>query len=71
MGSNDRVQAKRLGRIAALAKQYIGDEETVDLWLKQPNRALSGRTPLECVNSKDWMRAVENVLGLIAYGGVS
>jgi putative toxin-antitoxin system antitoxin component (TIGR02293 family) len=61
----------RLARIVALAKQYIGDEETASGWLKRPNRALGGRIPLELIDTELGARAVENVLGRIAYGGVS
>ena len=61
----------RLARIVALAKQYIGDVETAKRWLKRPNRALGGRVPLEFIDTELGARAVENVLGRIAYGGVS
>ena len=61
----------RLARIVALAKQYIGDEEAATRWLKRPNRALGGQIPLELVDTELGAQAVENVLGRIAYGGVS
>ncbi len=61
----------RLARIVALAKQYIGDAETATRWLKRPNRALGGGVPLELIDTELGARAVENVLGRIAYGGVS
>jgi putative toxin-antitoxin system antitoxin component (TIGR02293 family) len=65
---SDRVY--RLARIIALAKHYLGGE-TAPRWLKRPNRALGGRTPLELIDTEPGARAVENVLGRIAYGGVS
>jgi putative toxin-antitoxin system antitoxin component (TIGR02293 family) len=61
----------RLARIVALAKQYIGDIERAKRWLKRPNRALGGKIPLELMDTELGARAVENVLGRIAYGGVS
>jgi putative toxin-antitoxin system antitoxin component (TIGR02293 family) len=61
----------RLARIVALAKQHIGDSETAGRWLKRPNRALGGRSPLEMVDTELGARSVEDVLGRIAYGGVS
>jgi len=61
----------RLARIVALAKQYLGDEEIAIRWLKRPNRALGGRTPLKLIDTEIGARSVENVLGRIAYGGVS
>jgi putative toxin-antitoxin system antitoxin component (TIGR02293 family) len=61
----------RLARIVALAKHYLGDERTATRWLKRPNRALGGRPPLELIDTELGARSVENVLGRIAYGGVS
>lgn len=61
----------RLARIVALAKQYIGDADTATRWLKRPNRALGGSIPLTLVDTELGVRAVENVLGRIAFGGVS
>ena len=61
----------RLARIIALAKQYLGDDETATRWLRRPNRALGGSSPLQLIDTELGARAVENVLGRIAYGGVS
>lgn len=61
----------RLARIVALTKYYLGNEEAASRWLKRPNRALGGRTPLELIDTELGARAVENVLGRIAFGGVS
>jgi putative toxin-antitoxin system antitoxin component (TIGR02293 family) len=61
----------RLARIVALAKQYLGEAEIATRWLKRPNRALGGKVPLEFIDTELGARAVENVLGRIAYGGVS
>ncbi len=61
----------RLARIVALAKEYIGDAAAAARWLKRPNRALGGNVPLEMIDTEPGARAVENVLGRIAFGGVS
>jgi len=61
----------RLARIISLAKRHIGDEQAAARWLRRPNRALGGATPLELVDTELGARAVENVLGRIAYGSVS
>jgi putative toxin-antitoxin system antitoxin component (TIGR02293 family) len=61
----------RLARIVALAKQYLGDDAMATRWLRRPNRALGGSTPLQFIDTELGARAVENVLGRIAYGGVS
>lgn len=61
----------RLARVMALAKRFIGDAERARRWLKRPNRALGGQAPLDLLDTEPGTRAVENVLGRIAYGGVS
>jgi putative toxin-antitoxin system antitoxin component (TIGR02293 family) len=61
----------RLARIVALAKHYLGNDETARRWLRRPNRALGGSAPLQLIDTELGARAVENVLGRIAYGGVS
>ncbi|MCU1272989.1 MAG: hypothetical protein JWO48_420 [Bryobacterales bacterium] len=61
----------KLARIIAWAKHYLGDDETATRWLKRPNRTLGGRSPIESIDSELSARAVENILGHIAYGGVS
>src|SRR5688572_706821 len=66
---SDRVY--RLARIVALAKHYLGDDQKATRWLKRPNRALGGRLPLELIDTEAGARSVENVLGRIAFGGIS
>ena len=61
----------RLARIIALAKHYLGNKEIANRWLKRPNRALGGSAPLGLIDTELGARTVENVLGRIAYGGVS
>jgi putative toxin-antitoxin system antitoxin component (TIGR02293 family) len=61
----------RLARIVALAKQFLGENEIAIRWLKTPNRALGGKLPLDLIDTEPGARSVENVLGRIAYGGVS
>ena len=61
----------RLARIVALAKHYMGDEEIATSWLREPNQALGGVVPLDLVDTELGARSVENILGRIAYGGIS
>lgn len=61
----------RLARIVALAKHYLGNDEMATRWLRRPNRALGGSTPLQLIDTELGARTVENVLGRVAYGGVS
>ena len=61
----------RLARIVALADEFLGDHEKAPRWLKRPNRALGGMAPVEALDTELGARQVENILGRIAYGGVS
>jgi putative toxin-antitoxin system antitoxin component (TIGR02293 family) len=61
----------RLARIVAIASEYLGDRERAMRWLKHPNRALGGLAPVAAIDTELGARQVENVLGRIAYGGIS
>jgi len=61
----------RLARIVALANEYLGDHVRALHWLKHPNRALGGIAPVTAIDTELGARQVENVLGRIAYGGIS
>lgn len=66
---SDRIY--RLARIVALAKSSLGGREAATRWLKRANRALGGKAPLAVIDTEIGARSVENVLGRIAFGGVS
>jgi len=61
----------RLARIVALADQNLGDHERAMRWLKHSNRALGGLAPIAAIDTELGARQVENILGRIAYGGIS
>lgn len=61
----------RLARLVAIARQYLGGDERALSWLKRPNRALGGIAPVAAMDTEPGARQVENILGRIAYGGVS
>jgi putative toxin-antitoxin system antitoxin component (TIGR02293 family) len=58
----------RLARVYAQAVEMIGDEQKAVEWLRTPNRALGGERPLDELDTDLGARAVEDVLGRIAYG---
>jgi putative toxin-antitoxin system antitoxin component (TIGR02293 family) len=58
----------RLARVYALAIEMIGSDEKAVKWLCTPNRALGGERPLDQLDTDLGARAVEDVLGRIAYG---
>ena len=61
----------RLARIVAMANEYLGDRQRALYWLKRPNRALGGVAPVAAIDTELGARQVENILGRIAYGGIS
>ena len=61
----------RLARILVLAKHYLGDDAKAMRWLRRSNRALGGRVPIDALDTEIGARAVEAILGRIAYGGIS
>ena|SRR5438309_11357279 len=61
----------RLARIIALAQQHLGGRDRAIHWLKRGNRALGGIAPIAAMDTELGARQVENVLGRIAYGGIS
>ena len=61
----------RLAHIVALANESLGDHERAMRWFKRPNRALGGMAPVAAIDTELGARQVENILGRIAYGGVS
>jgi putative toxin-antitoxin system antitoxin component (TIGR02293 family) len=61
----------RLARIVALADEFLGDHDRAVHWLKRANRALGGIPPIAAMDTELGARQVENILGRIAYGGIS
>ncbi len=61
----------RLARVVAIANEYLGDRTRALHWLKRPNRALGGVAPVAAIDTEPGARQVENLLGRIAYGGIS
>jgi putative toxin-antitoxin system antitoxin component (TIGR02293 family) len=61
----------RLARIVAFARESLGADDAATRWLKRPNRALGGIAPVAAIDTEPGARQVENLLGRIAYGGVS
>ncbi len=71
LASYESDRLYRLARIVAIANEYLGDHEHVTRWLKHPNRALGGLAPIAAMDTELGARQVENILGRIAYGGIS
>jgi putative toxin-antitoxin system antitoxin component (TIGR02293 family) len=61
----------RMARLLALARETLGDEARANRWLKLANHALGGLAPIAAIDTELGARQVENLLGRIAYGGIS
>jgi putative toxin-antitoxin system antitoxin component (TIGR02293 family) len=61
----------RLARLLALAHESLGDTARASRWFKRTNRALGGVAPIAAIDTELGARQVENLLGRIAYGGIS
>ena len=61
--------AVRVARVTARAQQvFAGKPEYVGEWLRAPNPALNGRTPMQALATDAGARAVEEMLIGIDYG---
>lgn len=61
----------RMARVLALARESLGDEARANRWLKRANHALGGLAPIAAIDTELGARQVENLLGRVAYGGIS
>lgn len=58
----------RIGSLFDRTVEVLGGEEQARAWLKSPQRALGGRTPLEYADTEPGAREVEDLLGRLEYG---
>jgi putative toxin-antitoxin system antitoxin component (TIGR02293 family) len=58
----------RLARIAAHAVDVLGSKEAAADWLRQPNPALEGVTPITLLDNDAGALRVDELLGRIEYG---
>jgi putative toxin-antitoxin system antitoxin component (TIGR02293 family) len=61
----------RIARVAAQAFAVFSTEDNATTWLRRPNRALNGESPIHLLDTDVGARQVEDVLGRIAHGIVS
>ncbi len=61
----------RLMRITVEAAEAFGDRTKALTWMRRPNVALLGKTPLEMIVTEAGTALVRRSLGVIAYGGVA
>jgi putative toxin-antitoxin system antitoxin component (TIGR02293 family) len=66
--SEESDRLARVLRVYARSEDALGDSDRAFRWLRKPNRALEGKTPLELLSSEAGARAVEKVLGRLEHG---
>jgi putative toxin-antitoxin system antitoxin component (TIGR02293 family) len=59
----------RVADIARLAEETLGGREAGTQWLKSPNLALGGATPLSMLDTEPGASEVRRILASINYGG--
>jgi putative toxin-antitoxin system antitoxin component (TIGR02293 family) len=69
LSSSQSEQALRLGRVAVMAAQLMGSAEEGRRYLRTPNFALSGTTPLELLKTAEGEQLVLAELQAQADGG--
>lgn len=66
---NESERLLRLSRVLeAAAELFEGDRESAVAWLRSPNRALNGGTPLAMSKTEIGAREVENLIGRLEHG---
>jgi putative toxin-antitoxin system antitoxin component (TIGR02293 family) len=63
---SDRVA--RAASVFALAHEVFANRDKANHWMRQPNRALQGATPLSLLRTGSGAQLVETILTRIAYG---
>jgi putative toxin-antitoxin system antitoxin component (TIGR02293 family) len=63
---SDRLM--RVARVLAMAEEMFGGQEKAGVWMRRPTTVLDGQAPLDLLDTDAGARAVETLLGRIAYG---
>ena len=71
----NKFSSEESDRIVSLSRLFAqtielfeGDREAAQNWLKNPNHALDGRTPLDIAATETGTREVENLIGRLEHG---
>ena len=68
LSPEESARLARVVRILYAARDMLGGPDKAERWLREPNRALGGSTPLAVAETEPGARAVEAVLGRVAHG---
>lgn len=68
LNSEESAKLVRLARVVERAEEVFEDLDAALDWLKAPNAALSGQTPLSLLDTEIGAESVMDTLGRIAHG---
>jgi putative toxin-antitoxin system antitoxin component (TIGR02293 family) len=68
---SDDDRTTRLLRVTLEAIEALGDHDKALHWMRRPNAALAGKTPLESIKTEAGTTLIRRALGVIAYGGLA
>lgn len=68
LNSTTSQQVILLGQLITKGEEIFGDQQTFQKWVKQPNTALGGYTPLNMMDTTIGIQLVTDVLGRIEHG---
>jgi putative toxin-antitoxin system antitoxin component (TIGR02293 family) len=68
LGTPESERIVRYARLFGIAMEVLGNEAAAREWLKTPNPATSGESPLSYADTEFGAREVENVLGRLDHG---
>ena len=65
---DETAKLVRVARVIERAEEVFEDSDAARIWLKSPNTALSGETPMSLLDTEIGAESVMDVLGRIEYG---
>jgi putative toxin-antitoxin system antitoxin component (TIGR02293 family) len=68
LSPEESARVTRMAKVFALAEETFQNVVKARAWLRRPNRALSGRAPLDLMDTESGARLVEDELTRLAYG---
>jgi putative toxin-antitoxin system antitoxin component (TIGR02293 family) len=68
LAAEESERAWRIGRIIDIAIEMLGSRDGAREWLREPNTALGGRTPLSYMSTEPGARLVERLLFQMGHG---
>jgi putative toxin-antitoxin system antitoxin component (TIGR02293 family) len=68
LSTDESERLLRIGLLFERARDVLESDESARRWMRTPNRALGGKTPLQYADTEPGAREVEDVLGRIEHG---